>query len=208
MVQQTVPSARTDVPAVTHVGFILEVAADNPRDLGDKLYGYDDLEAERVAMGYDAHDDAIDYDYLMEEASYEESVSMEEVEAVQTEQETVNALLTDAVFNGHPVLFKTDGTNLADVTASDDYTEIPHFSHGASDCADVDACRAHPDSGGVYRMFPEADLILAGAADMDGVHGAYQLRDDVLVTITSVRSNPTPGKTDAEQVDGSSFDLS
>lgn len=186
---------------VTHVSFILEVEAENRRELGDKLYGYDDLEAERVAMGYDPHNDDIDYEYIRD-ARWDERASETDICEIQAEQETVNDLLNDAAFDGHGVLVKTDGTNLGSPSEA---TEIPHFRHSAG-CDNSEACHDHPDAGGVYRLFSPADLILDGAADTD-ILREYKLRDDVLVSLVGIGSNPSPGTTEATPVSGDEFEL-
>lgn len=177
-------------PTVTLASFYLEVRAEDRADLGDKLYGYDDLEAENIARGLEPR--ALTYDETR--SGGVEPVSEDEVRAIQAEQDTVNDLLRRASFDGHGVLFKTDGTNLGGPPS--EATEIPHFGHGSANCDDVRAC----EGGNVYRLFPSADLVLAGRFTPDQM-GRYRLAEDVHVVISGVAMNPEPGTDAAERIE-------
>lgn len=179
---------------VTKVGFILEVRAENERDLGDKLYGYDDLEAERALAGFDPHNDDIDWELCRDELA-RQGHTMNNARELQEEQETVNDLLRNARFDGHGVLFKTDGTNLS---GRDGPSEIPHFGHSVT-CDDHEECENN-SSENYYRMFSSADLIIEGNANAD-ILGDYKLRDDVLVSLSGINGEPPePGEEPAERV--------
>lgn len=177
---------------VTKVGFILEVRAENERDLGDKLYGYDDFEAERELLGFDPHNDDIS-DELIREEMAKNRYSMDDVMEIQQKQETVNDLLLEANFEGHGVLFKTDGTNLS----GDGPREIPHFDHSAT-CDNYKECKNEDDEN-YYRLFSPAELILEGTAGTD-ILGDYKLRDDIVVKLTGIATNPTPGEDKTERM--------
>lgn len=176
---------------VVKVGYILEVRAKNERELGDKLYGYDDLEAERELLGYDPHDDAIDWDTTHDELTMQ-GYSMDDVYELQEDQETVNDLIRDAQFEGHGVLFKTNGTNFG----SSDPTVIPHFRHSAA-CENHKECENN-EKENYYRMFSGGELILEGGTS--ALLGDYMLRDDVLVSLTSFSRGISPGETPAERI--------
>jgi hypothetical protein len=167
--------------------FYLEVAAESRPDVGDKLYGYDDIEAEAVARGYGPRE------VSFEEMQEMEPIFADEWEAVQAEQTTVNDLLTDAMFAGLPVLFKTDGTNLGSPSEA---AEIPHFGH-SGECDP--GCPERDGDESVYRLFPSADLVLAGHTDPRDLQGRWRLRDDVELKITSA-SRGSEGTTPAERV--------
>ena len=203
---QTQTQTEPDRPqtTVTKVGGYIEVRADSRQELGDKLYGPDDTEAECHLAGLDMDavfadvetDEEYDraYDHIRGEL-YHNGYDIEDVEAYQANYETVNRLLRDAVFNGHPVLFKTNGYNL---DSPQEALEIPHFGHSAV-CDDHETCRDEPGSGGIYRLFDIGDLILDGEATVDTI-GTYALRDDVRITLCGIE-HPTPGTTDATRVE-------
>lgn len=185
------------------VSVILEVAAENRDELGVKLYGYDDFQAECELAGCDPEPLFEEYEQdkvynIVREELHNNGYDQKDVEDLQDEVETVNELLDNAVFNSHPVMYRANGYNLGSPT---DMTEIPHFNHGANNCDDVEACKNKPDSGGVFRTFDAGNLILKGTAPRFKIQGQYELRSDVRVKLTVKNPNPTPGKEAAIPLD-------
>lgn len=176
---------------VTKVGFILEVRAENENDLGNKLYGYCDYEAQCELVGLDIKDEPT-HEQIRDEMAHQ-GYMMEDVYELQREQETVNDLIRNAEFEGHGVLFKTNGTNLS----GDGPTEIPHFNHSVT-CNNHEECK-NTDEEKYYRLFSPADLILEGTASTE-IMGDYKLREDVSITLSGIATNPVSGNEPAERV--------
>lgn len=221
---KAIKQSHSECPDISILRFIAEIEADSLEDLGDKVYGYDDIEAASVALGHGPReldiDDMAEMDegwpweyalsdpYDLDSSSYGEPGWAD----VQAHQETFFDLLRDARIAGHPVVFVTNTRRYASVVeegkdshgrrVSKDLCVVPHFGCCGQRCKqkpDDGTCWDGPDARTIYRIFGCSELIVAGKFEPKDF-GRYELREDIRIDVCRAGHPVYAGSTNANKI--------